>query len=92
MTHSQFDGTNAIFSTEGGGPVRFAGQLSKAATLTVGGVAAQVDSRNRFEASVNLAPGVQTVPLVATDPADNSTITRDYQVEVTAGNPRREKH
>jgi RHS repeat-associated protein len=88
LVHSEFDGANAIFSTEGGGPVRFAGQLSKPATLTVGGVAAQVDSRNRFETSVNLAPGPQTVPLVATDPVDQSTITRNYQVEVTAGSPR----
>jgi RHS repeat-associated protein len=88
LVHSQFDGSNAIFSTAGGGPVRFAGQLSKPATLTVGGVATQVDSRNRFETNVNLAPGPQTVTLVATDPIDHSTVTRNYQVEVTAGNPR----
>jgi RHS repeat-associated protein len=83
--HSAFDGANAIVSAEGGGPVRFAGQLSKPAAITVGGVQARVDSRYRFEADVNLAPGPHTVTLVATDPATNTTVTHDYQVDVTAG-------
>jgi RHS repeat-associated protein len=75
-------------STQGGGPLRFAGQLSKPASVTVAGVAATVDSRNRFEAKVNLSPGPQTIPVVATDPIDNSSVTHNYQVNVTAGMPR----
>jgi len=37
---------------------------------------------------VNLSPGPQTIPVVATDPSDNSTVTRNYQVDVTGGAPR----
>jgi RHS repeat-associated protein len=88
LTHSLSDQTNAPISTQGGGPVRFAGQLSKPATVTVGGIAAIVDNRNRFEAKINLSPGSQTIPVVATDPADNSTVSHNYQVNVTAGAPR----
>jgi RHS repeat-associated protein len=68
--------------------VRFAGQLSKPASVTVGGAAATVASRNRFEAQVNMSPGPQTVPVIATDPSDNSSVTHNYQVNVTAGSPR----
>jgi RHS repeat-associated protein len=89
LTYTLSDQTNAPSSTQGGGPVRFAGQLSKPAAVTVAGVAATVDNRNRFEAKVNLSPGSQTVPVVATDPGDNSTITHNYQVSVVAGTPRR---
>src|SRR5882724_10949589 len=88
LTHTLSDQTNAPISTQGGGPVRFAGQLSKTASVTVAGVGASVDNRNRFEAKVNLSPGSQTVPIVATDPADSSTVTHDYQINVTAGTPR----
>lgn len=88
LTRTLADDTNAPVSTQGGGPVRFAGQLSKPAGVTVGGVAASVDSRNRFEAKVNLDPGPQTVPVVATDPSDNSSVTHNYQVNVTGGSPR----
>jgi RHS repeat-associated protein len=88
LTHTLSDDTNAPVSTQGGGPVRFAGQLSKPASVTVGGVAATVDSRNRFEVEVGLSPGPQTVPVVATDPSDNSSVTHNYQVNVTAGSPR----
>jgi RHS repeat-associated protein len=51
-------------------------------------VTATVDSRNRFEAKVNLDPGPQTVPVVATDPSDSSSMTHNYQVNVTGGSPR----
>jgi RHS repeat-associated protein len=88
LTNTLSDQTNAPISTQSGGPVRFAGQLSKPATVTVNGAAATVDNRNRFEAKVNLSPGSQTVPVVATDPSDNSTVTHNYQVNVTAGSPR----
>ena len=88
LTRTLSDDTNSPISTQGGGPMRFAGQLSKPASVTVAGVAATVDSRNRFEAKVNLSPGPQTIPVVATDPSDNSTVTRNYQVDVTGGAPR----
>jgi RHS repeat-associated protein len=88
LTRTASDETNAPISAQGGGPVRFAGQLSKPANITVGGVPAVVDSRNRFEANVNLNPGPQTVALVATDPSDNTTVTHSYQVNVAGGNPR----
>jgi RHS repeat-associated protein len=88
LTHTTSDDSNAAVLTEGGGPVRFAGQLTKPAGLTIGGVPAMVDSRNRFEAKVNLSPGIQTVPFVATDTSDNSTMTHSYQVSVVAGNSR----
>ena len=68
--------------------LRFAGQLSKPAGVTVNGVAATVDSRSRFEAKVNLNPGPQTVAIVATDPSDNSTVTHNYRVDLTGGSPR----
>jgi RHS repeat-associated protein len=88
LTHTVSDQTNAPVSTRGGGPLRFAGQLSKPASVTVAGVPATVDSRNRFEAKVNLSPGPQTVPVVATDPTDNSAVTHNYQVNVTGGMSR----
>jgi YD repeat-containing protein len=40
LTHTVSDQTNAPVSTQGGGPVRFAGQLSKPASVTVAGVGA----------------------------------------------------
>jgi RHS repeat-associated protein len=88
LTRSAFDESNTIWSTQGGGPIRFAGQLNKAAAITVNGVPGTVDSRHRFEAEVTLSPGPHTITLVATDPNDNSTVTHDYQVNITAGNPR----
>jgi RHS repeat-associated protein len=88
LTRTLSDDTNAPVSTQGGGPVRFAGQLSKPASVTVAGVAATVDNRNRFEAKLNLGPGPQTVPVVATDPTDNTAVTHNYQVNVTGGTPR----
>jgi len=88
LTNTLSDQTNDPISTQGGGPVRFAGQLSKPATVTVAGVNAAVDSRNRFEAKINLSPGSQTVPVIATDPSDNSTVTHNYQVNVMAGATR----
>jgi RHS repeat-associated protein len=88
LTHNISDQTNAPISTLGGGPIRFAGQLSKPATVTVAGAPATVDNRNRFEAKINLSPGSQTVPVVATDALDNSAVTHNYQINVTAGTPR----
>jgi RHS repeat-associated protein len=88
LTRSLFDESNTIYSTTGGGPVRFAGQLTKPAAITVNGVPADVDSRHRFEAELELSPGAHTVTLVATDPGNDTTVTHDYQVNVTAGNPR----
>lgn len=88
LTRTLSDETNAPVSTQGGGPVRFAGQLSKPASVTVNGATAAVDSRYRFEAKTNLDPGPHTVPVIATDPSDNSAVTHNYQINVTGGSPR----
>ncbi len=73
---------NQITALSSTGPIHFAGGLSEPANVTVNGFPAKLDANNNFSADVPLSPGVQNVPVVATDGNGNTT-TKTYQVTVT---------
>ena len=69
------------------GPIHFAGTLSEPANVTVNGVSASVDAANNFSADIPLAPGSNTVAVVATDGSGNAT-TKHYSYTVASGTGR----
>ena len=74
---------NQITSKTAGGPLRFAGTVSKPATVTVNGVPAAVTG-NSFVGSANVAAGTNTVTVSATDREGKTTSNR-YQVQAGSG-------
>jgi len=84
VTAASVNNANQVTALSPSGLIRFAGTLSEPSTVTVNGVAASVDANNAFAADVPLAPGTQTVAVVATDTSNNKT-TKNYQVVVSNG-------
>lgn len=77
---------NQLQSVQSGGPTRFYGTVNEPSTVKVKGQNAKVDSQNRFEAFVDLAPGAHVVDVVATDGNGNQK-TNSYNVTVDSGSP-----
>ena len=75
---------NQITSQTSGGKMHFRGMLNEPATVTVGGNAAAVDAAGKFDGTVNVNVGTNTVAVVATDVSGN-TRTNNYQVNVPSG-------
>jgi RHS repeat-associated protein len=81
VTSSSYNNVNQLVAQQGGGLRPFVGAVSEAASVTVGGVPAQVTGDNRFTAAVPLVPGMASVPITATDSSQNVS-TSTYQVLV----------
>lgn len=64
-THNKLNQLTALSAT---GPVRFAGSLNEAGTVTVNGQAIPVAGDNSFSGDVTLPPGSNNVAVVAKDP------------------------
>jgi RHS repeat-associated protein len=69
------------------GPIQFEGGLDEPGTLTINGKTVPLNASNAFAAGVTLAPGINTVPLVATDGSSN-TATKNYQVTIADAQTR----
>jgi RHS repeat-associated protein len=81
------NGVNQITSKEAGGPLRFAGTVSKPATVTVAGKPANVDANNNFVGYADVVPGDNTLAIVAKD-AEGRTTTNNYRFSAPAGETR----
>jgi RHS repeat-associated protein len=79
---ASYDNMNRLLSTSAGGSLLFKGSLNEAATVTIDGNPAEVDSSNTFQGTVESTSGTNTVTVVATDPSSN-TRTNTYEVEVS---------
>jgi RHS repeat-associated protein len=77
-----FDNMNRLHSTSAGGTLIFKGTLDEAGTVTVAGVAAEVDSSELFRGTVVSTSGTNSVVVEATDPSGN-TRTNTYEVNVS---------
>ena len=67
----------------GGGQTRFKGSLNELGTVTVGGSAASLDSRNtNFTGFAATTTGTNVIPVVAMDYSSNRR-TNNYQLVVT---------
>ena len=93
-TTSKFNDLNQLTAQSPGGLTQFTGSLSKWAVVTVGGTTARLTANAtssgttfRFDGMVNLTPGTNIVPIVATD-VNNNTRTNNYQVTVPSGDSR----
>jgi RHS repeat-associated protein len=75
---------NQLTSRSPSGPVRVSGTLDEAATVTVNGQPATVDTANVFTADVPLSPGAQTLAVVAKDYNLNTT-TKNYAITIPSG-------
>ncbi|MEQ1910052.1 MAG: hypothetical protein ABMA15_14595 [Vicinamibacterales bacterium] len=73
VTGAAFNGRNELTTQQPSGAVVFAGTLSEAATVTVNGLPAPVQSDHSFRASVPVTSGSNTVTVVATDGNANTT-------------------
>jgi YD repeat-containing protein len=83
VTSASHNNLNQLTSTTGGGAVRFKGSLDELGTVTVGGSAASVDSRNtNFTGFATTTTGTNVIPVVATDYSSNAR-TNNYQLVVT---------
>jgi YD repeat-containing protein len=84
ITGATYDAMNRLVSQQAAGGLLFAGTLNEPATVTVGGKPATVNPDNSFSATVPVATGTNTVPIVATDPSGN---VRTSQYQVTSSGP-----
>jgi RHS repeat-associated protein len=87
VTSATHNSVNQLTARSATGPIRIAGTLNEAATVTVNGQPATVTSANAFSADVTLAPGTQNITVAAKD-YSNNTKTQNYQVTITGGTPR----
>jgi RHS repeat-associated protein len=78
---------NQITGISGGGKLRFRGTTSEAANVSVQGCAARMLDETTFTADAEVVPGVNTIPVVATDGSGNRRENK-YQVTVTGGAKR----
>ncbi len=85
VTSASHNAVNELQATTGAGAVSFNGGTNEEASVTVGGQAAlEIQSGTRFEKSVSLVSGSQTVNITATDPSGNAK-SQNYNVTVTSG-------
>ena len=82
-----YNALNQITGISGGGRLRFSGTTSEAANVSVQGRAARMLDATTFTADAEVVPGVNTIPVVATDGNGNRR-TNNYQVTVTGGATR----
>ena len=78
---------NQLKTLSASGPIRFAGSLNEAGTVTVNGQAMPMAGDNSFSGDVPLPPGSNTVGIVAKDPLNNTT-TNNYTVTIASGTAR----
>ena len=80
-----FNNVNELTAVSGGGVVGFTGTTTEEAAVTVGGQAAQTSLvGTRFEKSVTLPAGTNTVTVAAVDPSGNAN-SKNYRVVVSGG-------
>ena len=82
-----YNALNQITGISGGGRLRFSGTTSEAAHVSVQGRAARMLDATTFTADAEVVPGVNTIPVVATDGNGNRR-TNNYQVTVPGGATR----
>jgi RHS repeat-associated protein len=87
VSSSSYNEKNQLLSSTGGGRMLWRGSLDEPGNVSftsalVNGQPARMLAGNVFEAMVQMAPGTNTVTLVATDTSGNVR-TQDYQVDVT---------
>ena len=84
ISQSSYNANNQITGRVGGtGQMLFAGSVSKASTVTVGGNAATINHQTtNFTAYATVISGTNVIPVVATDYSANQ-VTNKYQVVVT---------
>jgi RHS repeat-associated protein len=84
VSQSSYNNMNQLTSRSvSGGPVQFAGNLSKQGTVTVAGNPATMSQQStNFTSYANVAAGTNTVQVVATDYGGHSR-ANNYQVVVT---------
>ncbi len=82
-----YNALNQITGISGGGRLRFSGTTSEAAHVSVQGRAARMLDASTFTADAEVVPGLNTIPVVATDGNGNRR-TNNYQVTVTGGATR----
>ena len=82
-----YNALNQITGISGGGRLRFSGTTSEAANVSVQGRAARMLDDKTFTADAEVVPGVNTIPVVATDGNGNRR-TNNYQVTVPSGATR----
>ena len=83
VTQSIHDAGNRLLSTVGGGSLRVRGHLNEAGTATVNGQPARMLPGNVFDATINAAPGANSVTVTATDLGGNAT-TKSWTTNVPA--------
>jgi RHS repeat-associated protein len=86
ISQSSYNSVNQLTNrSTSGGPVQFAGYLSKQATVTVAGNSATVNHQTtNFVGYASVGLGTNTVPVVATDYTTNQNSTTNvYQLVVT---------
>jgi len=76
------DAMNRLQSRAPGGPIVFSGSLNEAATVTIDGKPAEVDSSNNFRGTATLSGATTTVTLKAKDYSGNET-TKQYEVDTS---------
>jgi len=76
------DSMNRLQSRAPGGPIVFSGSLNEAATVTIDGKTAEVDSSNNFRGTATLSGATTTVTLKAKDYSGNET-TKQYEVDAS---------
>jgi RHS repeat-associated protein len=76
---ASYNNRNELTSRQAGGALVFKGAVDEAATVTVGGEAAQVAADNSFAGQAQVSSGTANVVVAATD-ASGNTRTNTYQV------------
>ena len=79
---ASYDNMNRLLSTSAGGSILVKGSLDESATVAINGKAAEVDSSDAFQGTVESGSGTNTITVEATDPSSN-TRTNTYEVEVS---------
>jgi len=82
-----YNALNQITGISGGGRLRFSGTTSEAADVSVQGRVARMLNDKTFTADAEVVPGVNTIPVVASDGNGNRR-TNNYQVTVSGGATR----
>ncbi len=86
VTQTSVNNLNQMAGTSAGGPLQFAGTLSKPSKVTVGGQPATYGNyySTNFAGMANVTSGTNSVAVVATD-VNNNSATNNYQVVVPPG-------
>ena len=79
MIQAGYDAMNRMTSRSSGGPLYFAGTLTEAASVTIGGKPADVTADNKFSATAAVSSGTSSVLITARDYSGNLR-TNTYQV------------